>query len=73
MSDRFVRFMKFANGFAASLQRMPKPGVTEPSLGDLYRLPDGRARSERTPEEREAIMRSVRARVAKATRRDDLT
>ena len=55
--------MRFANGFSASLQRMPKPGVTEPGPGDLYRLPDGRARSERTPEEREALMREVRARV----------
>lgn len=53
--------MAFLRGFDASLERLPKEDC-EPSLGDLYRLPDGRARSERTQAERDEITAAVRRR-----------
>jgi len=53
--------MVFMEGFIASLERMPKKDA-EPGLGDLFRLPDGRARSERTQAERDEIMEEVRQR-----------
>ena len=58
---RYLRFMIFMEGFIASLERMPKKDV-EPSLGDLFRLPDGRAQSERTQAERYEISAEVRQR-----------